>query len=156
MNVPNSKLLTVLALTSALGLAPNISAQTQKKSEHEHPSGAGVAKMPMHQHMQRMHAEMAKIHATTDPEERRKLMQAHMQSMRGMMQMMHGMMAGDSGGGMHHRRGAQRGGGNHGQGMMNQPCGDGDRLARMEQRMNMMQMMMDHMLNNQTEQLKAE
>jgi hypothetical protein len=45
----------------------------------------------MHQHMQQMQEQMARIHAATDPDERQQLMQQHMQSMQQHMQMMGSM-----------------------------------------------------------------
>lgn len=112
--------------------------------------------MPMDAHMSQMHTNMTlmqtqmdKIHATTNPKERHKLMQAHMQTMQESMAMMRSMskpmpMDGSQGGGMAM-------GGDKGQpgdkGMMG-----GDMMKRhqmMEERMGMMQTMMEQMLQHQ-------
>mgnify|MGYP001096200455 FL=1 len=112
--------------------------------------------MPMDAHMSQMHTNMTlmqtqmdKIHATTNPKERKTLMQAHMQTMQESMAMMRSMskpmpMDGSQGGGMAM-------GGDKGQpgdkGMMG-----GDMMKRhqmMEERMGMMQTMMEQMLQHQ-------
>ena len=91
--------------------------------------------------MKAMQAQMDNIRKTSDPKERQKLMQAHMQAMQENMKMMHGMvgpmmMGGNQQGGM--MMGAKK------DGMM-----DGDMMKRhemMEKRVDMMQMMMDQMM----------
>ena len=112
--------------------------------------------MPMDAHMSQMHTNMTlmqtqmdKIHATTNPKERKTLMQAHMQTMQESMAMMRSMskpmpMDGSQGGGMAM-------GGDKGQpgdkGMMG-----GDMMKRhqmMEERMGMIQTMMEQMLQHQ-------
>lgn len=103
----------------------------------------------MQANMKDMQAQMAKIHATTNPKERQKLMQAHMQTMRDSMAMMGNMnkpmmMDGGQGGGM--PMGADKAK-PAGKGMMG-----GDMMKHhqmMEDRMGMMQMMMDQMLQHQ-------
>jgi hypothetical protein len=92
----------------------------------------------MQTRMQGMREQMARIHATEDPEERQRLMQEHMQSMHEGMMMMGQMMRGPM---------AQR-----------QPrqCQEGDAECRMNQmqmqqqmmgqRMGMMQEMMEQMM----------
>jgi TolA-binding protein len=103
----------------------------------------------MQEHMKQMQTQMEKIHKTTDPKERQKLMQEHMQSMREHMKMMHGaggcMMMGMM------ARGDQSGTGKPDRGMN---CGmmDADpshRQETLEQRMDMMQMMMDQMMQHE-------
>jgi hypothetical protein len=42
----------------------------------------------MHEHMQSMHEQMARIRAAKDPAERQRLVEEHMQSMQRHMQMM--------------------------------------------------------------------
>ena len=103
----------------------------------------------MHTNMTLMQTQMDKIHATTNPKERKTLMQAHMQTMQESMAMMRSMskpmpMDGSQGGGMAM-------GGDKGQpgdkGMMG-----GDMMKRhqmMEERMGMMQTMMEQMLQHQ-------
>jgi hypothetical protein len=119
-----------LILTAALG-AGNALAQGGP------PAGKpGMAMMDMdkqsaqmQERMKTMQVQMDRIHKTTDPAERRKLMQEHMQSMREGMGMMKGM-----GGGM-------------GAGMMG---GDPkQRQDMMERRMDMMHMMMEQMMQHQ-------
>ena len=84
---------------------------------------------------------MDKIRKTTDPKERQKLMQEHMQAMQENMKMMRGM-----GGPM------MTGGGEHGSMMMGSKkdgMTEGDMMKRhgmMENRMDMMQMMMEQMM----------
>ena len=88
----------------------------------------------MQGNMKAMQAQMDKIHKTTDPKERQKLMQAHMTAMQENMKAMRGM-----GGPM------MKGGGEHG-GMK-----DGDMMKRhemMANRMDMMQMMMEQMMQH--------
>ena len=74
---------------------------------------------------------MDKIRKTTDPKERQKLMQEHMQAMQANMEMMRGM-----GGPM--MMGGQKGGA-----MGGDPK---QRQEMMEKRMDMMQMMMEQMM----------
>jgi hypothetical protein len=88
-----------------------------------------------------MQAQMDKIHKTTDPAERQKLMQAHMQAMQENMKMMRAlggpmMMGGSQHGGMKlgDKKGAMMGGD-----MM-------QHHEMMEKRMDMMQMMMEQMM----------
>lgn len=104
----------------------------------------------MQGHMKKMMQQMDAIHKTDDPEKRDKLLQEHRQSMQEGMQMMRGMgggmmngMMGKGGGGM------MQGGGMH-QGGGKTPCGDKDMRHRMmEQRLDMMQMMMEQMMQHQ-------
>ncbi|MDA8257745.1 MAG: hypothetical protein M0Z99_19300 [Betaproteobacteria bacterium] len=95
----------------------------------------------MQEKMKAMQAQMDKIHKTTDPAERQKLMQAHMQAMMENMEMMRGM-----GGPM------MMGGGEHGGMKMGDKKGammGGDMMQHhemMEKRMDMMQLMMEQMM----------
>jgi len=95
----------------------------------------------MQENMKKMQQQMEKIRATTDPKERQKLMQAHMQTMQENMKSMRGM-----GGPM------MMGGGDHGSMMKHDMKGgmkDGDMMKHqdmMEKRMDMMQMMMEQMM----------
>ena len=91
--------------------------------------------------MKAMQAQMDTIHKTTDPKERQKLMQAHMQSMQENMKAMRGMSgqmmkgAADHGGmKMDDKKGGMKG---------------GDMMKHhemMANRMDMMQMMMEQMM----------
>ena len=110
--------------------------------------------MPMDAHMSQMHtnmtsmqSQMDKIHATTNPNERQKLMQAHMQAMQESMAMMEGMskpmMDGSQSGGM--AMGGDKGKPGD-KGMM-----DGDMMKHhhmMQERMGMMTTMMQQMLDH--------
>ena len=103
----------------------------------------------MHTNMTLMQSQMDTIHATTNPKERHKLMQAHMQTMQESMAMMRSMskpmtMHGGQGGGM--AMGGDKGKPGD-KGMMG-----GDMMKHhqmMEQRMGMMQTMMEQMLQHQ-------
>ena len=93
---------------------------TAPQSEHEHaapPAGAAAgdhSMANMHEHMQQMRDQMARIHATEDPVERQRLMHEHMQSMQQHMQMMGSMRS------EQHVGGASR-------------CAEGDAACRMEE-----------------------
>ena len=96
----------------------------------------------MQEKMKAMQGQMDRIRATTDPKERQKLMQEHMQSMQDNMKTMRGMggptMMGGQHGGM--AMGDKKGG-----------MKDGDMMkhhAMMEKRMDMMQMMMEQMMQH--------
>jgi hypothetical protein len=88
----------------------------------------------MQKNMDAMHEQMARIHATQDPQERQRLMHEHMQNMHQGMMMM----------------------GQMGQGEAPRPCAAGDTECRMNQmqtqqqmmgqRMGMMQQMMQQMM----------
>ena len=93
---------------------------------------------PMQVNMKKMQAQMEKIHKATDPKDRQKLMQEHMQSMQDGMKMMHGM-----GGEMMQNCDMA-----DGKGMKSHMMG-GD---MMEKRMEMMQMMMEQMKQHQDQQ----
>ena len=101
----------------------------------------------MMNNMKKMQQQMEKIQATTDPRERQKLMQQHMQTMQENMKAMHGMMGnsmmmdGDQSPGMAM--------GDH------KDMKGGDMMKHhgmMENRMNMMQMMMEQMMQHQNAQ----
>lgn len=99
-------------------------------------SGPGARPgMPMatDQQMQKMQDEMRRIRATTDPVERRRLMDEHMKSMQQMMPMMSGMAGMGQG---------------PGQGSPDQ------RMQMMEMRMDMMHKMMEQMLQHESESQK--
>jgi periplasmic protein CpxP/Spy len=97
----------------------------------------------MQQNMTAMQAQMEQIRATSDPTERRKLLQAHMQAMQDNMKAMGGM------GGPMMMGGGQPGGMAKGDG---KPMAGGDMMQRhqmMENRMSMMHLMMEQMLQHQ-------
>ena len=99
----NTSILTAAIVALAL-TAPIASAEDQAAPA---PPALGMdAQMSqMHANMVEMQAQMEKIHATTSPKERQKLMQAHMQTMQESMAMMASMskpmtMDGGQSGGM--------------------------------------------------------
>jgi hypothetical protein len=117
-------------------------AYAQHKHVHE-KAGTGMTMdqpMPqMQENMKQMQAQMEAFHATADPAERQKLMQAHMQAMQDGMQMMRGMDAPMKMGGAD-QGGMMKAGHKH--------MSEGEMMqqhAMMEQRMEMMQMMMQQM-----------
>ena len=102
------------------------------------------AMLQMQQQMKKMHNQMSRMQQATDPAERQKLMDEHMQSMREGMQTMHGigggMMSGDMLGQMPKDGTAKSG-----------PMAGGKMSAEMMQRrMDMMQMMMEQMIEHQS------
>lgn len=109
-----------------------------------HTSGAPVAasstitapatQAAFHQDMQRMRAQMTRLHATHDPAARSKLLDAHMRTMQDTMHMMMGSSGMNGTGGM-------------GTGMMKGQ--DRDRTGGMMANGRMMQMMMDQMMQHQ-------
>ena len=125
-------LFSVLVFLSLGGLAQ------ESEQEGTQPTPQTEQLRQMQTRMQGMREQMARIHATEDPEERQRLMQEHMQSMHEGMMMMGQMMRGPM---------AQR-----------QPrqCQEGDAECRMNQmqmqqqmmgqRMGMMQQMMEQMM----------
>lgn len=94
------------------------------------PQGKGTAGMDR---MQEMRKTMDRLHATTDPKERERLMQEHMDQMEGMMNDMHGTM---------------------GKGMGS--AQSGDHQQSLEKRMDMMQGMMEQMMGHMKAQGGAE
>ena len=78
-------------LLSALTLAASA------QQPHEHDAAPPAAEQPstmpgMQDRMQHMHELMARIHGTSDPAERRQLMDEHMRAMSDTMQMMGGKL----------------------------------------------------------------
>ena len=100
---------------------------------------------PSQENMKLMQQQMDKIATTTDPKERQKLMQAHMQTMQENMKAMRSMggpmmMDDKKSGGMMEKKGGMKGG-----------MKDGDMNKRQEmteKRMDMMQMMMEQMMQH--------
>lgn len=155
----NASILTSVIVACALS-APIALAQEQStpakpamqmdmgKPAQGKPASAGMTMdMDMQKHMAAMQAMMDRIHKTTDPKERQKLMQEHMQAMQETMTAMRGMggpmMKGDAPSeGM---MGGMQGGMKHGD-----TTDDSmeKRQEMMEDRMDMMQMMMDQMMQS--------
>lgn len=126
--------------------------------EHEahHPDGKNTAAMekpampdaamPMHEEMQRMKSQMAEINRTTDPAQREKLLQEHMKSMGEMMKMMQekhaeNPMMGKAGMMKGHQNSEMTASEDSSMPMMK--C-----MQTMGQRMDMMEMMMDQMMQH--------
>jgi len=144
-----SKLLLMVAAIVVIGqpvFADQQSSQDQSDSEQTQMM------QKMHQQMQTMRQQMKKIHATADDKERKRLMHEHMQSMRGAMMMMGEMNQSMMGPG---REGSAGSGRQHG----TPKCADStaqckqmndmaDHQGHMEQRMGMMQMMMQQMMEH--------
>lgn len=105
-------------------------------------SAADAQMAKAQERMKQAQALMGRLRDTKDPDERKKLMQQHTQTMRDTMDMMRGMKMGMMGGGQ-------------GMGMMGQSKGQtktGGMMPMhqmMEERMEMMQMMMEQMFERQ-------
>jgi hypothetical protein len=82
--------LLVAACTVALA-TPAFSDEVHQHADPATPqTSAPPAKMP--EMMERMQEQMSRIHATSDPKERARLMEEHMKSMHEAMPMMRGML----------------------------------------------------------------
>jgi len=151
----NKAMRTLAILFLTLGLSPAYSEDPAGKpgaAQVQSEAARMSAQMQqMQENMKTMQELMAKIRASSDPNERRKLMQEHMQAMHAQMAMMHdmgrGMMMGmtDQGGatGCTPESSMTNGpGGKMGPEMM-------QRHRMMLQRMDMMQMMMEQMLQRE-------
>jgi len=115
--------------------APIVSAQDKSAPASPAMSMGMDKQMPqMQENMKKMQAQMEKSQATTDPKERQALMQEHMQAMQENMKAMRGM-------GGPTMMGGQKGGGI-------KSAGPTQRPEMMEQRMDMMQMMMEQMVQH--------
>ena len=182
------------AIVAALAAALTFhNATAQDEHSAHHPAGAqaepgdsgdkamGGKMGKMQQQMEKMQELMDKIHATTDPAERQKLMQEHMQAMHEGMKMMKGMGGGMKMGmmGSGKRQGSATGAAesDHGQDgagqamaqggdqmsncmkMMEGMMGGGMMMKKhkmMEGRMDMMQMMMEQMMQHEEAELELE
>ena len=144
-----SKLLLVAAAIMLIG-QPVFA--DEKSSQDQSVSEPTQMMQKMHQRMQTMRQQMEQIHATDDAKERKRLMQEHMQGMRGAMMMMSNMNQAmmrpghEGGAGSGHQRGTQKCMDNTAQcGQLNDMA---NRQGHMEQRMGMMQMMMQQMMEH--------
>ena len=158
-----------LAVTLALAGAPLAQDKPAAKppAAQPGPRGPGMG-MPMseqdrtqmQERMRLMQQQMDRLHKTTDPAERQKLLDEHYKLMEAQMATMRGM-----GGGM--MKGMDGGMGQGGQGMMGPggapksggpgkaPTSD-QRMRMMEDRMDMMQMMMEQMQGQMMEQRRPQ
>lgn len=91
----NHKLLTIIAALAAQAAYVSYAAEPTAAGghgEHAQPGEQATADTPtmdkMQEHMQAMQETMRRIHGTTDPAARQKLMKEHMQSMREAMAIM--------------------------------------------------------------------
>jgi len=99
---------TLVAVTTLL-MSPGLVLAADQTQDHKarHPdsgaattqgapptAGGGMSMMPMHEHMQKMRAQMAEIHRTEDPDKRDELIKSHMSDMQDMMKMMQSMHGG--------------------------------------------------------------
>ena len=110
----------------------------------------------MQEKMKTMQEQMGKIHAAKDPQERKKLMKEHMQSMQEGMKMMGGMGAGMRGGDMMAKARKD-------QAESMTDVGDGMEMCMMmkkhksvEARLDMMQMMMEQMMEHESAEQEME
>ena len=146
---------TSLILSSAYSLAES-NEKSEEHSQH-HPAASlekPAEKLPSEQngnmpmmadmqtHMQKMQDTMKRIHETSSDAERQKLMDEHMKQMHDHMEMMKGM------GGMSAMKDK---GDKQGMGMM-----EGGMKCSMMDRMDMMQMMMDQMMQHMAMQQSKE
>ncbi len=132
----------LISAIAACALSTPIAFAQEKKTAPAKPAMSmdGKQMSPMDENMKKMQQQMEKIGTTTDPKERQKLMQVHMQTMQENMKSMRAMsgpmtMDDKKGGGM---MGGKKGG-----------MKDGDMKDRQEmteKRMDMMQMMMEQMM----------
>lgn len=153
-----NKVTLSLLLTAMLALPIAQAADEEDHSAH-HPGAedaqaastpdnmSGEKKMEkMQEQMKNMHEQMEKIQAATDPQERKRLMEEHMQSMRDGMKTMRGMGGGMMGkkkdGPMMEDGGKEKDGKPMGMMMMK-------RHKMMEDRMEMMEMMMEQMMEHE-------
>ena len=86
---------TIAVAILSLALAAGARADDAK-----HDGSCKMDMAPMQERMTRMRGQMEKIHGTSDPKEKERLMDEHYKSMQQSMSMMQGMM----GGGMKHGR----------------------------------------------------
>ncbi|MBR9910226.1 MAG: hypothetical protein GYB33_07730 [Gammaproteobacteria bacterium] len=143
-------LLSTLVVAAAMS-SPVFAEKGHNHSENDQPMGSMMMGMmshdqmvAMHERMQKMHDMMAKIKAENDPEKHQKLMQEHLQAMQEGMKMMNKSMG---------MKGGMKMSDHQGKGMP-EKMGDMDMMKRMdmmEERMGMMQMMMEQMMSHQSE-----
>lgn len=158
--------LMITAMMAAALSVPLAFAETPAKTDKAATPAASDAEMDkyyaaMQERYKKMQDQMARLNKTTDPKERQKILEEHWKTMHeGMDTMMgrggmgYGMMGGKGmmgpgGGGMGMGPGGRMGAGpGPGMGPMTPEMID-LRQRRMEQRMDMMQMMMDQLIQRQ-------
>ena len=117
---------------------------------------AGMKMEKMREKMKKMQEQMSKIQSATDPKERQKLMEDHMQSMREGMKMMGAMGGGMKGGGMMDKKKKGEPKTDGGDKMGGMQMGMMKHHKMMEERMDMMQMMMEQMMEHEGAEQKME
>jgi len=137
------KRLSLAALSAFLFMIPLIHVHADSHEQSESQEKWNKYTEQWQERMNTMHKQMDRIHQTNDPKERQRLLEEHwktmdeqMTGMRTMEEMTGGMM-----GGMHGRRGSR------GQGSMHM-MDPQQRDAYMQDRMDMMQMMMEQMMQH--------
>lgn len=138
-------LLFVSSLSAAHAQTPGKSPPTPlPESSPDRQTGSGM--QDMRASMKKMQEQMAKIRSTSDPAERQKLMAEHMATMREAMGTM--MKTDGSGMGMMPGGGMMRGDAKKST-IEQEPNYMRGRMGMMEQRVDMMQMMMEQMMQHQ-------
>ena len=137
----------VAALVATMLPMPLAFAQTESKPPAAQPAPDW---QQMQERMRLMQERMNKLRATTDPAERQRLLEEHFKLMQEQMASMRGlggpMMGGGMGPGM---MGGGIGPGPRAQGKPPGPIPSDQRLRRMEERLDLMQQMMEQMLQQE-------
>lgn len=131
-----NKLLLVIVLL--LHAPAHANGQASAAAEASSPAGSAYSEQQfdaVYQHLKRMLAQMERIKAAKDPQERQRLLQEHRQAMRDGAMALRRMDCTEGNGMECQRRSMPRGG--H------------DRMGMMERRMDMMQMMMEQMIEHE-------
>lgn len=129
-------------------------AATDKAVSAQGDQPAEMKMQKMQERMKRMQEQMQKIRATTNPQERQKLMREHMQSMQEGMKMMGSMRGEMMGGDMMAKAGTDQGesmmeDGGKGTGGMGMMGGMMKKHMMMQGRMDMLEMMMQQMIDHE-------
>jgi hypothetical protein len=137
----------LISAIAACALAAPVATAQDKHDHDKQATSAGTDRSmgQMPDRMRAMQVLMDRIHKTTDPQERRKLMQEHKQSMQANMKAMRGMGGSVTASGAEHSGTAT----DHGKGgMKGGEMSMMKRHAMMEKRVDMMQMMMEQMMEH--------
>jgi hypothetical protein len=156
-------ILITLSLATALSLP--FAAMAQDDHAAHHPDDKAAAKedagsgmMMMDRQMQKMRDLMEKMHKASDPAERQRLLEEHMQAMHEGMETMRGMR-GEMG-----MMGKRKDAAKDGEGRAQDDSADGGHMMMgmlkrhkmMQQRMDMMESMMEQMLEHEAMERKLE
>jgi hypothetical protein len=157
---------TAGAAVLAVVLTGAIAVRADSQSATSQPVPQAETLAQMQARMQAMQAQMAQMQTASDPAERQKLLAAHMQLMQaqmasmrsmggGMMQMMHGGAATGMGSGMPGMSGGMAQGGMQMQQGANAGArSPGPRHQMVEDRLDMLQMMMEQMMGQMQMQMQ--